>query len=167
MMTYLHNNFFNKIILIFSLLLVCGCSVIPSNSSSTTNPEIEENKAEELAANIVSDLKMENMTKLKNRTMLGLFLAGDKSLSNDYAGYLSDDSGNANTVAVIYTSNVEQVTKYVQSFLDDQESNVEMYYPSEVFKVSNAILANNDTLVILIIADDIEEAKTIVQNVIN
>lgn len=149
---------------ILTVLLLTGCSSFPMATSSTNEPT---SKAEQLAEQLVTDLQMENMSKVKSRTVLGMFLAGDKSLAEDYAAYLSDESGNADTVVVILSDKMDEVKKYMQDYLDEEQSTVAAYYPSEVFKVTNAILEENGEILILVIAADINTAKTLIENMLN
>lgn len=151
---------------ILATILLTGCSYLNTSASSTASVETTS-KSEKLASELITELEMENMSQLKQRTVLGMFLAGDKSLSDDCAAYLSSESGNTDTILVVYTSNMDQVKEYVQDYLDEEKSSIQYTYPNEVFKVSNAILENNEECLILVIASDINTAKTLVENMLN
>ena len=96
----------------------------------------------------------------------GLFFQGDDSKYTDACVYLSNIAGNSNTVAVFQTKNSNDVKASLQTYLESAEANAQEYFGEEVNKIKNALLDSNDKYVVLVIADDMEQAKNIVEKIL-
>ena len=96
----------------------------------------------------------------------GLFFQGDDSKYTDACVYLSNIAGNSNTVAVFQTNNSNDVKASLQTYLESAEANAQEYFGEEVNKIKNALLDSNDKYVVLVIADDMEQAKNIVEKIL-
>ena len=78
---------------------------------------------------------------------------------DESAVYMPVDSTNCDIVGVFRTSKVKLCREYLQEWLTDRKEELELYYPSQVFKISNAVLVNSRTTVILVVCENIEDAK--------
>ncbi len=151
-----------------ALLLLTGCANSASSTTETSSvsQEVTYDSAKE-AADIVNHLGLtDSMTQMKDRTVLGMFFNGDKDAFEDATVYLSSDNGNANTVGVFYTNDMEKCEQYLKSYLETQKAQTQTYFQSEVFKISNAVLEKNENKIVLIINEDIEQAKQEAQNIL-
>ena len=81
--------------------------------------------------------------------------------------YLSKE-GKSDTIGVFKTTDMDKTLADLQDYLDTQKENSEMYSPEEVFKISNAVVETDDSnmLVVLIVCDNIEEAKNLAKQVL-
>lgn len=153
-----------KIVLgVLTVALLMGCA-----NSSTSNDMIEETQAEIEAKQLVSvlDMDLDTMSRVKDRVVRGMVLSGDKTVTTDACMYRSNEDGNYDTVGVFYTEDMELLSSYLNSYLDYLKSEVNQNYPQEVFKISNAIIDNNDDTLILVITTNIESAKVQVNNIL-
>jgi len=138
---------------VLAVVLLAGCGKSSEAAPSSTMT------ASGMCAEIVENLGMENMQEIKQRNVIGLFLAGEREISSDCSAYMSTTSGSSDTVGVFVTEDTDQVIEYVNEYLEEQKAQTQTYFPEEVFKISNAVVESNDTTVILVVADDIEKAK--------
>lgn len=165
------------------LSLLTGCywdeyheeSVTIQKPTTTVTPEAEQveeaetsSKAYEKATEIVEQLQLQDtMDKpLVEGAIKGLFFQGDDSKYTDACVYLSNIAGNSNTVAVFQTNNSNDVKASLQTYLESAEANAQEYFGEEVNKIKNALLDSNDKYVVLVIADDMEQAKNIVEKIL-
>ena len=149
---------------ILLLSLLTGCywdeyheeSVTIQKPTTTVTPEI------------VEQLQLQDtMDKpLVEGAIKGLFFQGDDSKYTDACVYLSNIAGNSNTVAVFQTNNSNDVKASLQTYLESAEANAQEYFGEEVNKIKNALLDSNDKYVVLVIADDMEQAKNIVEKIL-
>lgn len=146
--------FRKTICLIMAGMLLCGCSRLSSrgNTSQAAAPADE-------AAELVSALNLSDMKKVKDRIVLGMVFDGDRKAYTEGTMYRSNDKSNADTVAVFRTEDPTSCMKYVTAYLSSQKDEIETNYPTEVFKVSNAVLESNDSMVVLVICENIENAR--------
>ena len=146
---------FHKMIsILLSCVLLCGCSSLSSRTSASATINTSDDAKE-----LVNALGLSDMQKVKDRIVLGMVFDGDRKAYSEGTMYRSNDKTNADTVAVFRTSDATSCMKYVTAYLSSQKDDIETNYPTEVFKVSNAVLENNDRMVILVICKDIESAR--------
>ncbi len=139
------------LISIFAILLFAGCTG-SSGSEKITNSELA-------AGEIVSYLKMTDMEKMQNRFVKGEFFDSE-DIYKEACVYHSSDENNSDLAGVFYVEDIELAKSYLQTYLNNLKKQQQLYYPDEVFKVSNAILTDNGKdLVVLIICNDIESAR--------
>lgn len=152
-----------KLLILLLCFMMTGCS---SNTASSI--VVEESQAEIEARQLISILNMDNedMQRVKDRVVLGMVFSGDKDVVKDSCMYRSNEEGNYDTVGVFYSDNMESLKSYIEDYLSTLKSDCNKNYPQEVFKISNAIISNNDDTLILIIATDIESAKEEVNNIL-
>lgn len=133
-----------------ALLMLCGCG----------NGSVKKNTADcaTQAEQIVKALAMEEkMDAVQGRVIQGLFFFEDDVIQ-DQALYIANDKS-ADVVGVFIVSNMDSAKASIQTYLTTLKAQMQNYYPDEVFKIDNAVVMNNDTEVILIIANDLEKAK--------
>lgn len=148
-----------------AVILLAGCSA--SSSASASNVAAEVSSSDQ-SAQIVDDLGLkDSMTKVKDRVVLGMIFSGDKDAFTEGTLYLSSTTGNSDTVGVFHTKDIDSCKKYINSYLDTQKQQTQTYYPEEVFKISNAIVEENDNTVVLIVCQDIEKAKKSAKEILN
>jgi hypothetical protein len=87
-----------------------------------------------------------------------------EDVTSDAALYTSSESGNSDSVGVFYTSDVTTCKKDITDYLNTQKANAQTYNADQVFKISNAIVDDNGSVVILVVCDDIETAKKAVKD---
>ncbi len=132
--------------------LLAGCS---SSTASTANAAID---VESTATKIVSDLKLtDKMDSIESKIVQGLFFFDDGVVTSDSV-YIANDK-TADTVGVFETSNVDSCKESISTYLKSQKEQMQNYYPDEVFKIDNAIVEDNGSVVILVICNDIETAQ--------
>ena len=135
---------------VIPLLLLCSCSTDTKNAEDMT--------IDDMAAGLVEELDQDSSVKVKSRIVKGMLFEGEDIVENACV-YMSEDEGNSDFVGVFETDDPEVCIEYLQEWLLNQKNEMQIYYPSQVFKISNAVMENNDDLVILIICEDIEQAK--------
>lgn len=140
--------------LILAGMLLCGCSSLSSRGSASNTIATSDEATE-----LVKALNLSDMTKVKDRIVLGMVFNGDRKAYSEGTMYRSSDKTNADTVAVFRTSDPTSCMKYVTEYLSSQKDEIETNYPTEVFKVSNAVLEHNDSMVVLVICENIENAR--------
>lgn len=115
------------------------------------------------AAQIVKALGMEEkMDAVQDRVIQGLFFFED-GVIQDQALYIANDKS-ADIVGVFTVNDMDSAKASIQTYLKTLKAQMQNYYPDEVFKIDNAVLMNDDTKIILIIANDLEKAKEEAKN---
>lgn len=143
------------IAVLIGFCLACGCSSTRASVSKTE----EKTEAEVICEQLIDTLAMSNMSRVKDRVILGMIFGGDQSVINDACMYRSDEDGNYDMVGVFYSDNMDECKNYVDEYLLTIKDESNIYYPQEVFKISNSIEKHDDEKLILIICDDIESAR--------
>lgn len=150
------------------LLLNSGCSdlrLLAATMKSTSSPDaqIEENDSEavRIAAKIMDRLDLSGtMSSLKERNMRSLVFQGNEIYS-DGVIYLSDE-GKSDSVGVFFVTDLQEGKRCVEEYVTSLKAQTNVYDSSEIFKISNAVIADNGIdEIILIICADIEKAKSL------
>ena len=137
------------------VLMLVGCG------SSTS----EGQSAAAQAETIVSELNLsDKMDKVEDRIIKGLFFFEEGTLK-DSAVYVANDKS-ADIVAVFKSDDTAAVMDRVNSYLATSKEQMQNYYPDEVFKVDNAIVQESGDTVILIVSNDIENARKTAESVL-
>ncbi len=145
-------RFVLKLALCVSLLL-CGCSKADNGKGN------KQSNVQDIADELVAVLNLQDEVETaKPRIVKGMLFAGD-DVVDESAVYMPVDSTNCDIVGVFRTSKVKLCREYLQEWLTDRKEELEIYYPSQVFKISNAVLVNSRTTVILVVCENIEDAK--------
>lgn len=140
---------------LLAVVLLCGCAVKTSTVSTSVS-------ADSAASSLITKLSLSSLTSTKDRIIKGMIFNGD-DVTTDAALYTSSETGNSDSVGVFYTSDVETCKKDVNAYLDTQKANAQTYNADQVFKISNAVIQDNGSVVIMVVCDDIESAKKIVK----
>lgn len=154
------------------LLLLSGCSsgkqtdtaekekTEESATASSSSQEEKKSQAAEDAAEIVDTLGLkDSMTAVRDRVISGMFFSGDHSCFTDGAAYLSQETGNSNTVAVFETKDAEKTTEALKTYIKNQAEDTASYFPEQVTKIQNAVVESNKKKVVFIVYDDADAAK--------
>lgn len=149
----------NKRFICFIMTCVLALSGCASSHGSSVSSEHTSETAEK-ASSLVNDLELENMQRLKDRVVLGMIFDGDQDAFTSAAVYKSKETGDSDTVGVFDTKDTDKCLQYLEAYMESEKESIEHNYPSEVFKISNAILLHNDSKVIFIVCSDIESAKS-------
>ena len=140
---------------ILCVLLLVGCG------SSTSGGQTASAQAE----SIVSQLNLsDKMDKVEDRIIKGLFFFEEGTLK-DSAVYIANDKS-ADIVAVFQSDDTAAVKAKVDTYLATAKEQMQNYYPDEVFKIDNAIVQEAGDKVVLIVANDIENARKIAESVL-
>ena len=152
------------VISLCAVIVLCGCSdlavLIRTSSSNTPSSSegTEQSLANQIAGHLIEELSMENMEMLKERNMRALVFGGEEVYSDGVIYHSS--AGKSDTVGVFYVTEFETALNDVREYVNSLEAMTNVYDMSEIFKISNAVIRDNGTdKIVLIIADDIEEAK--------
>lgn len=138
---------------VLAVFLLCGCS---SGEVATTSSKQD---AKEMASTIVKNLNLEEtMNEQKERVVNGLFFF-DEGEIKDCALYLSSDKS-ADVVGVFKTDQMDDSLAKVEEYVKTMKQMTLNYTPEELFKIDNAVLVHNNDTIILIVCDQIEDAKT-------
>ena len=137
------------------VLMLVGCGASTSEGQS----------AAAQAETIVSELNLsDKMDKVEDRIIKGLFFFEEGTLK-DSAVYVANDKS-ADIVAVFKSDDTAAVMDRVNSYLATSKEQMQNYYPDEVFKVDNAIVQESGDTVILIVSNDIENARKTAESVL-
>lgn len=135
-----------------ALFMLAGCSGASSSASAATADPSSE------AAKIVEDLNLsDHMDQVQDRIVSGLFFF-DEGVVTQSAVYIANDKS-ADVVGVFETTDVDSCRSAIQTYLDSTKTQMQNYYPDEVFKLDNAVVEDNGSTVILIACSDLESAK--------
>lgn len=158
--------------LLAALLLLTGCSsqkkadadtkekTQETASPSAASSQDQETQADKDAAELVDKLGLtDSMTAVRDRVIGGMFFSGDKSCFTDGAAYLSQETGNSNTVAVFDTKDVKKTTDALQTYIKNQAEDTASYFPEQVTKIQNAVIESNKKKVVFIVYDDADAAR--------
>ncbi len=149
--------------IVFPVFLLFGCTM---PSQSTINSSTETTQSEIETEQLVSALDMNDLVKVKNRVVLGMVFAGDKDVVKEATMYRSNTDGNYDMVAVVYPQDLNACLNYIDEYLSTLKIECNKNYPQEVFKISNAIVKNNDSKIIVVITNDIENARVQAEKVL-
>jgi hypothetical protein len=138
---------FASSVLVLALLAGCGSTTASTDDCASA------------AAAIVENLSLgDHVEQVEDRVISGLFFF-DEGTVTDAALYIANDKS-ADLVGVFDVTDVDSVTSKIQDYLTNLKAQMETYYPNEVFKIDNAVVMDNGSRVILIVAEDIEGAKS-------
>ena len=143
--------------IIFVILTFTACS-----SNSTPNFDISDFADEVLESGAFKE-KLEPVEADVGCYLYGLSFE-DASESPDMLFYMSSGA-NANELTIFKlpdTDTAASVAESVQRRVDYQIRTFESYSPSEVSKLENCIIKNEDVYVVLIVADDYSAADSVV-----
>lgn len=137
---------------VIALFLLAGCS-----SGSSAEAAAAADPASD-AAKIVEDLNLsDHMDQVQDRIVSGLFFF-DEGVVTQSAVYIANDKS-ADVVGVFETTDADSCRKAIQTYLDSAKTQMQNYFPDEVFKLDNAVVEDNGSTVILIACSDLEGAK--------
>lgn len=152
-------------------MLLAGCAdwhllAVSLQSNDTNIIEKDQTPAEEKAEKIMENLGLaDKMAALKERNMRSLVFQGDEIYS-DGVIYLSTEQ-KSDSVGVFYVTDFDKALSYVKEYLSSLKTQTNVYDFSEMFKISNAVVADNGTdLIVMIICSDIEEAKKLAEEAV-
>lgn len=158
--------------LLAAMLLLTGCGSQKKTDTTDTKEKTEEpssvssvsadkeTQADKDAAELVEKLGLkDSMTAVRDRVIGGMFFSGDKSCFTDGAAYLSQETGNSNTVAVFGTKNAKKTTAALQTYVKNQAEDTASYFPEQVTKIQNAVIESSKKKVVFIVYDDADAAK--------
>ena len=133
--------------------MLAGCSGTAATASS------EDIDTAKTASSLVDELKLNDTVSLieESRIVMGLFFF-DEDVVTESSVYIADNSS-ADIVGVFKTADTESCEASIKEYLATQKEQMQNYYPDEVFKIDNAYLKDNGSVVILIVCNDIEKAK--------
>lgn len=141
---------------ILCILLLAGCG------SSTSAGQAASAQAE----SIVSQLNLsDKMDKVEDRIIKGLFFFEEGTLK-DSSVYIANDKS-ADIVAVFQSDDTAAVKDKINTYLSTAKEQMQNYYPDEVFKIDNAIVQEAGDKVVLIVTNDIENARKIAESVLS
>ena len=146
------------------LLLLAGCA-------ADENVIAEHAPVSDMADQLVEELGMTDLKEVKERVLYGMFFETTKDAEDNFVTdgkvYRGEDKS-ADTVGVFETTDTEKCLAYLQKYLETQKANSQMYSPEEVFKIDNAVLETgyDGTVVILVVANEIEKAQTAVNEML-
>lgn len=148
---------------ILAIVLLAGCG--GKTGSEGGDAEAVAASCAEIASELVNDLNLGDVvTEAKTRVVYGSFFNAREGDADcpviDAAAYLPSDK-NSDTIGVFRTEDAEAVKALLNDYLSAQQALSQMYSPEEVFKISNAIVetSSDAKTVILVVCNDIEEAK--------
>ena len=154
-----------KFIVVLTLCFLVGCTTRRNTSvTHDTNRVLDAGK---VASQLLRKLNLsDSMEQVSDKVMDSVFMQGE-DLTDDKVAYLATDKGNSNTIAVfVEDTSVDVLRQHLLTYLDTQKVTIENNYPTEVFKISNAILEDNGRVVILVVADNIEDARKCVNDIL-
>ena len=141
---------------ILCILLLVGCG------SSTSAGQAASAQAE----SIVSQLNLsDKMDKVEDRIIKGLFFFEEGTLK-DSSVYIANDKS-ADIVAVFQSDDTAEVKDKINTYLATAKEQMQNYYQDEVFKIDNAIVQEAGDKVVLIVTNDIENARKIAESVLS
>lgn len=130
-----------------------------SPSTVTADPSSQADKA---AQKLISGLGLSGkMNLLKERNMRSLVFQGNEIYS-DGVIYLSSSGSCSDTVGVFYVTDLASARQCVEDYVASLKTQTNVFDSSEIFKISNAVIADNGSdEIVLIICSDIEKAKSL------
>lgn len=140
---------------VLAVLCLVGCS---SGSSQTSNATPSDT-----ATSLISSLSLDTVQEVETRVIPGLFFFDD-GVYEEGVFYAADKL--ADCLGVFKVTDTDSAIQTIQTYLSTRKSQLQMYAPSEVFKVDNAVIESNSDTVIFVVCDDLESAKEKVQEIL-
>lgn len=162
------------LVIMFSGLVLVGCSEekynedvsISKPQGSVVDEEEIETNASEIASNLVEQLELsDKLDSPLNMEVISSIITIDTDLVSDGCAYLSNETGDADTVAVFKTKNTKEVTKALEEYVEDVKTNSELYYDQDE-KFENAVIDSNKSTVILVVCEDYKTAQKAVSKIL-
>lgn len=143
---------------LLAITVLVGCS------SGSTSSSYSEKTPAELTAYIVEQLSLEeNVSEVEERIIPGLFFFEDE-VYEEGSFYVADKI--ADCIAVFKVTDTDSCIDTIEEYLSTRKAQLQMYAPSEVFKVDNAVIESNDDTVIMIVCDNLESAKDLAKEIL-
>ena len=142
---------------LLAVVLLTGCAANTSSSTSSNT------SADAIASSVITKLNLKSLTATKDRIIKGMVFDGE-DVASDAALYTSSENGNSDSVGVFFTKDADTCKKDINAYLDTQKANAQTYNADQVFKISNAVVDDNGSVVIVVVCDDIESAKKAVKD---
>ncbi|MCH3962579.1 MAG: DUF4358 domain-containing protein [Solobacterium sp.] len=141
---------------LLAVVMLCGCAAKTDTGSDAAT-------ADSMASSLISKLKLSSsLSATKDRIIKGMVFNGEDIVS-DSALYTSSETGNSDSVGVFYAKDLDTCKQDVNAYLDTQKANAQTYNADQVFKISNAVVEDNGSIVVMVVCDDIESAKKAVK----
>ena len=143
---------------ILCVLLLAGCGATSAGSAVSAEKEAEQ---------IVSELGLsDKITQMDERVVKGLFFF-EEGMVEDAKLYMDSTNQSTDLVGVFKTSDPAAVKSKVNDYLTSLKETAQMYNPEEAFKIDHAIIKEASDQVVVVIAEDMEQAQKIVDSVLN
>ena len=134
-------------------------------ATETKDTSKEQAEVKKISKQIVSDLNLgDAVAEVKDRIIPGIFFFEEGAV-NASSFYVADKK--ADCVGVFRVNDEESCRECIKTYLETLKAQLQTYAPDEIFKVDNAIVEAKDGLVILVVCDDIENAKNVVNSALN
>ena len=141
-----------KFVISFVALICLGCNKPTSLNISEVSLKIVDK------LNLNSSVSKLSLSDIENLLYL------DQGILKDGIMYISN-TNKADIISIIETDNSDDVKKLFEEYIEllkEQNSN---YFPSEVEKLNNAFIKVSGNYVILVVCDDFDSIKTIVDEI--
>lgn len=141
---------------ILVVLCLVGCSSGGSNSASNVT-------VSDTATSLISSLSLDTVQEVETRVIPGLFFFED-GVYEEGAFYAADKL--ADCLGVFKVTDTDSAKETIQTYLETRKSQLQMYAPSEVFKVDNAVIESSSDTIVFVVCDDLESAKEKVEAIL-
>ena len=142
------------IILMFVTLLV-SCSA-PSSAPAAVSES--EKAVKEMAASLKLSDRLE---KEKERIVRGKVFDGE-AVCSQMTLYTAVDEADASRIGVFISDDTALTETCLESYLAAEKKQMSLTHPDQVFMLSNAVLRSGRGVTVLVVCENIEEAKRIV-----
>lgn len=150
----------------FALLLMCALCALSAAGCGKSAASLQPSPRQ-ITGSVVQELKMKNMTELTG-TQIALRYSLDVSVLENKSVYISSQNSNADEVAVFQLKTGEKVAPVMSAVnerIQDKLDSFESLNPAECEKVKNAFAENIGSYVIVVICDNAEHAKEVIDEI--
>lgn len=136
-------------------VLLCGCT---RNAAEVNIP------VSDISSKLIDELTWVDSLRQIDDSVIDKFYGFDTSKLEAYEVYVSDSGSTAEEIAVVKMSDSSvksDVTAAMEKRVEKQKKQFENYMPEEMFKLENALISEQGNYVILVVADEFEQAEEI------
>jgi len=152
------NKLFKRFLIAASAaaMLFCGCT----RGAAEVNVPVSD-----ITSKLIDELTWVDSLRQIDDSVINKFYGFDTSKLEAYEVYVSDSGSTAEEIAVVKMSDSsvkDDVTAAMEKRVEKQKKQFENYMPEEMFKLENALISEHGSYVILVVADEFEQAEEII-----
>ena len=152
------NKMFKRLLIAASAaaMIFCGCT----RGAAEINVPVSD-----ISAKLMKELTWVDTLRQIDDNVIDKFYGFDTSKLAEYEVFVSDSGATAEGIAIVKMSDAsvkDDVTAAMEKRVEKQKKQFENYMPEEMFKLENALITEKGNYVILVVADEFEQAEELI-----